>query len=194
MNEVNLKNKTILTEKIPEDIFNALKVQVKENRNKEKVHVGVHTNPPEHVSLKNFLPLQNYIKKFIEHYYKNNVMFHPFAKKDLQLVLSDPWINYQKKGEFLNKHKHNGLFSYNIWIKIPYDYKKEVERSGPESATFEFTYSNILGEVVTQSIHLTKEDEGTIIFFPSQLIHQVYPFFTSEEERVSIAGNVQVGN
>ena len=48
--------------------------------------------------------------------------------------------------------------------------------------------------MVTQSINLTKEDEGTIIFFPSQLIHQVYPFFTSEEERVSIAGNVQVGN
>jgi len=33
-----------------------------------------------------------------------------------------------------------------------------------------------------------------MLLFPSQLLHQVYPFYDSSEERVSIAGNVGVYN
>ena len=32
--------------------------------------------------------------------------------------------------------------------------------------------------------------EGTILFFPSQLQHTVYPFYNCEEDRISISGNI----
>ena len=37
---------------------------------------------------------------------------------------------------------------------------------------------------------LDKKFEGTMLFFPSWLQHQVYPFYTSDEKRVSLSGNI----
>ena len=34
--------------------------------------------------------------------------------------------------------------------------------------------------------------EGTMLFFPSELKHCVYPFYNCEDDRVSVAGNVQL--
>jgi hypothetical protein len=31
-----------------------------------------------------------------------------------------------------------------------------------------------------------------MVFFPAQLLHQVYPFYESDEVRVSVAGNIGV--
>ena len=32
--------------------------------------------------------------------------------------------------------------------------------------------------------------EGTMLFFPSKLLHAVYPFYNCDKERVSISGNI----
>ena len=32
--------------------------------------------------------------------------------------------------------------------------------------------------------------EGTMVFFPAQLRHAVYPFYNCDEERISISGNI----
>ena len=37
---------------------------------------------------------------------------------------------------------------------------------------------------------MSPEDEGTMLFFPSQLDHQVYPFYDCDEERISVSGNI----
>jgi hypothetical protein len=194
LQEYHLKNKPVIKQKIPIELFNKLKQKVFEYKDKDNKLLGLHGNPPKHVFFKNFELLDNYIKTIVQYYFNNYQIFNSFTNKKFKLIVSDLWINFQKKGQFINRHKHSGLFSYNIWIKIPFDYRKEIEQRGMESATFEFTYTNIIGELVTENINLTKNDEGTIIFFPSQLIHQVYPFFTSDEERISIAGNVMIVN
>ena len=33
-------------------------------------------------------------------------------------------------------------------------------------------------------------NENTILFFPALLNHTVYPFYLSDEERISISGNI----
>ena len=35
-----------------------------------------------------------------------------------------------------------------------------------------------------------RNDIGKIIFFPSKLNHCVYPFYTSDDTRISISGNI----
>jgi len=104
------------------------------------------------------------------------------------------WFNFQKKGEFLPQHTHDGIYSYNIWLKIPYniedEYSKNPKHSGNTISSFQFTYLSIDGKFKFHNIQLTEEDEGTIIMFPAKLPHLVYPFYSTDKTRISIAGNI----
>ena len=48
-------------------------------------------------------------------------------KPEPKLVLKELWVNFQYKSEFTPYHKHNGVFSFAIWMKIPYEFKKQCE-------------------------------------------------------------------
>ena len=48
----------------------------------------------------------------------------------------------------------------------------------------------MLGQQRTYWYNLNKEDEGTMLLFPSDLKHSVYPFYKCDDERVSISGNI----
>ena len=118
--------------------------------------------------------------------------------KNCSFVLNKMWVNFQKKYEFNPTHNHGGVFSFVVWIKIPSSYKKEKELSfakqsnSPTPNTFEFLYTNILGAVSSEKFHLEPEDEGTILLFPASLIHQVYPFYLSDKQRISVSGNISL--
>ena len=108
------------------------------------------------------------------------------------------WVNYQKKHEFNPIHNHSGVYSFVIWMKIPYDCekqnKKDIARNSntPSIGTFQFSYLNILGESDAKTYHLSPKDEGTMLFFPSRLYHMVHPFYDCDEERISVSGNLSV--
>tara|TARA_R100000781_G_C4024358_1_gene108285 strand:- start:26 stop:658 length:633 start_codon:yes stop_codon:yes gene_type:complete len=116
--------------------------------------------------------------------------------KDCTYSMSKFWVNFQKKYEFNPMHDHAGVFSFVVWMKIPSSYKKEknlpfVKGSNlPSASTFHFQYTNALGQGASHYYKLDPSYEGTMLFFPSQLQHQVYPFYTSDKNRVSISGNV----
>jgi len=108
------------------------------------------------------------------------------------------WVNYQKQMEFNPSHNHKGVYSFVIWMKIPYNWKgqnqKDIARKSnePQIGSFQFTYSDILGEVRHHRYNLSSQDEGTMLFFPSRLYHQVYPFYDCNEDRISVSGNVSL--
>ncbi len=108
--------------------------------------------------------------------------------RNANFVCSKHWTNIQKKGEFLPNHTHDGIYSYTIWIKIP------KLKTGHFSGDFEFVYNNITGKICTQLINLTNIDEGKIIMFPAKLPHCVYPFYDTDELRISISGNILLEN
>ena len=108
-----------------------------------------------------------------------------------EMVAGRPWINIQKKHEYMPNHTHDGLLSYVIWVQIPYDVKNELDESGKNhSSCFEFTYNNIVGNIATEKILIKKEYEGVMVMFPSKLQHCVYPFYSSDDVRISISGNI----
>ena len=108
------------------------------------------------------------------------------------------WVNYQKQHEFNPIHNHSGVYSFVIWMKIPYDCekqnKKDIARNSnaPSIGTFQFSYQNILGDGDAKSYYLSPKDEGIMLFFPSRLYHMVYPFYDCDEERISVSGNIMV--
>ena len=114
--------------------------------------------------------------------------------------LSAWWVNYQKQNEFNPLHDHNGVYSFVIWMKIPKDigYKKQnrikisADSNNPSASAFSFVYSDILGLNSDYYYALEPEDEGRMLVFPSQLRHQVFPFYNCDEERISVSGNVSL--
>ena len=117
---------------------------------------------------------------------------HPYYLRSL-------WVNYQKENEFNPRHNHiNAIYSFVIWMKIPTKYedqKKLPIALGANSnsiSNFQFDYLDMLGKSYTHFYEMSPEMEGTMLFFPSNLHHQVYPFYNCKEERISISGNIAV--
>lgn len=117
------------------------------------------------------------------------------------LRMQSLWGNYQKKNEFNPPHNHSGIFSFVLFLKIPYDLKEEKDYFPTTSSPFKdkkgvnscfcFRYTQpFSGNIVDVPIRLSKDDEGTGFFFPSYAAHSVYPFYTSDEYRITISGNL----
>ena len=61
--------------------------------------------------------------------------------ENAEFVLKKLWVNYQKKYDFNPIHIHSGVFSFVIWVQIPYDLTEERKRynlKGDETAAFTF--------------------------------------------------------
>ena len=118
---------------------------------------------------------------------------------DVKFKLETFWVNYQNKHEFNPIHNHSGVYSFVIWLKIPYDYEdqcklpqfKGTKKIDLRPGCFQFRYYNILGNPLTKTYFLNKEEhEGKMLFFPSSMGHEVFPFYDTDEQRVSMSGNI----
>jgi len=113
------------------------------------------------------------------------------------LKVESVWVNMQKKLEVNPLHDHDGTLSFVAWLHVPF--KLEDERNMPNcknsrtvelASTFQFVYTTILGSIVNMPMFVEKGWEAKIIMFPAKLLHMVYPFQTSDDYRISIAGNL----
>ena len=103
------------------------------------------------------------------------------------------WVNHQSKGEYNPVHHHSGMYSFVIWIKIPYDLQEEKNlfpnNPSPRGiGSFSFIYH--CDDIQTYAIDVDQSYEWEIIMFPSWRSHTVAPFLTSDDTRISIAGNL----
>ena len=107
------------------------------------------------------------------------------------------WVNYMKQHEFNPFHAHSGFYSFVIFMKIPTNWKEQhalpisAHSNSPYASDFAFVHSEKNTEYCNSTnFPLSPEDEGRMLFFPSWLKHMVYPFYGTEEERVTISGNI----
>lgn len=144
----------------------------------------------------------NYIsadrRKFSENMYNFDKSGHVNT-----LYMESFWGNYQKKYEFNPPHQHSGIYSFVLFVNIPYDLEKEMkyfprtnspfgDYTGVNSC-FTFRYHMpFSGKIVDLPIRITKDYEGTGFFFPSYSTHGVNPFYTSDDYRITISGNLHV--
>jgi hypothetical protein len=117
---------------------------------------------------------------------------------ETKVSLERIWVNMQRAGEFLPLHHHSGLYSFVIWVTIPFTMSDEKDNTAnpdlikSRTAHFEFVYTDALGKVSNYPVPVDKSLEGKICIFPSELQHQVYPFYSSNGVRVSVAGNYRL--
>ena len=123
--------------------------------------------------------------------YRNTICHHHGA---VPLHLHDVWVNHHHKHDFNPMHWHEGVFSYVTWIRVPYtfeDESKQFKTLESSAGQFAFTVTDILGEIHD---HIVPQKEWTTLFFPSRMRHKVHPYYTTDEVRVSLSGNLLLMN
>ncbi len=141
------------------------------------------------------------LKDRAEHlYYKEWINYYEIVVTKTEprpeFFLKDLWVNYQKQHEFNPPHKHDGIFSFVVFMKIPTHWKEQhalpisANSNAPCASDFQFLIGEGQGPMSPESFSLSPEDEGRMLFFPSWLMHQVFPFYGTEEERITVSGNI----
>jgi len=115
--------------------------------------------------------------------------------------LESLWVNFQKQHEFNPPHDHSGVYSFVIWMQIPTSYAEQKKlpicansNADNHISNFAFSYTNTLGRISTFAYNMEKEAEGYMVMFPSTMLHQVFPFYDNDGERISISGNINIAN
>jgi hypothetical protein len=55
---------------------------------------------------------------------------------------------------------------------------------------FQFHYTDILGNITGAVLPIDKKWEGQMLLFPALLNHSVFPFYSSNDYRISVSGNL----
>lgn len=106
---------------------------------------------------------------------------------NLELV-PDGWINVNPKGAYNSPHDHPGCF----WSGV---YYVQLPKDAGEASAIEFLsphevlpHNGIITAAITADKRRVRPSAGTVLIFPSQLMHWVHPN-ESDEDRVTIAFN-----
>ena len=185
-------NQGFVKTKLPADLYGRLKVECLE----------LQSNTENEYNLLNFRQeLESYFKQVVSVYqshYNTNSTNWPLSIDNVEL--QNLWINYQNKGEFNPPHTHTGSYSFVIWIQVPYYTSEEFNhpsasynnkiRPDQLAGSFMFQYTNILGEIRDMYYDADKNYEGCCFLFPATLTHQVFPFYSSNDVRITLSGNI----
>jgi hypothetical protein len=141
------------------------------------------------------LVIKNLFPEIIRHNYD---FYQDKLHKDLSnLFFSGFWVNYQKKYEFNPIHSHGGTLSFVIWMQIPYDWSEESKLDIVKNSNTQYNVGNFVfvyskdNKVQSNHITMSPEMNGKMAIFPSYFNHMVYPFYTSDDFRISISGNIE---
>lgn len=131
------------------------------------------------------------------HKYYNIFPHYPRANSisdlPLKLTLDSAWINFQRKYEFNPLHSHGGVFSFVIWLQIPYSIDDEMNtphsrnsNDGGQPGGLTFYTISPRGKIQPSYI---QPDVNNAVLFPADMSHCVNPFYTSDDYRISVSGN-----
>ena len=196
--EIKLYNPGVLKTRIPASIFADLTRDLqKQVDNKPKKYnaflIGQIETEFQYV-------INGQFRDCIEQTYLEYSRKFNFYENQNYIIDNDAWVNFQKKHEYNPIHFHHKAISWVTWITIPYDLEEELNMPNVKEAhvkyasKFEFIYNSFDGGISTTQLDIDKTWEGSLIMFPNYLKHQVYPFQTSNEHRVSISGNIDIRN
>jgi hypothetical protein len=197
----DFKNLGYITSCVPDEVKSSILKEIQEIQLNENFAIDMRDNlvgnlEKEYGLYKSVDVLSKFIIPACEYYINSYDYLDKLEifSEDLDLIIRDLWVNFQKKGDFNPIHNHVGLFSFVIWVKIPYELNDELslykKSSSPAASLFSFHYTNAVGDLEVRELYVDKTWEWKMILFPSKINHSVNPFFTSDEYRISVAGNV----
>ena len=183
-------------------LWNQVNSAKKENKNANgklagNIHKSLELKDPDthiiNIALRYFL---EHNQEYIQDEIKHSLPSYDSTSIEVEPVMLNLWVNFQKKHEFNPVHSHSGVLSFVIWMDIPYTWADEreldfVKHSNLTDDVGNFVFLYGTGrKIKTEVIRMKPDINGYMVIFPSWLDHIVYPFYTSDKERISISGNI----
>lgn len=201
--EIKMKNLGVLHSRLPEDLWADVKESIdRQVTNKDQMKKLKEKIFPEVSGIAETIKIQlsNEFHKYISDL---SLEYMRYFDQDIpkSVIISSLWANLQKKHEYRPYHSHwaqdDTYLSFVLYANVPYSLANEDNLPNhKESKIFrnsrlEFIYHTFDGRKAMHQVDVDKSFEGSILIFPTQLFHIVYPFYTSDNYRISIAGNCQ---
>lgn len=194
-----------LKAKVPNNVKAELEASLKGISDGSIESIENRPNGRRHLTSEYKLPITPLTKEFIEIlcYEYDNVFkggdhlfwdyFHVDDRDKIRYDMKGMWVNHSYKHDFNPVHVHEGCFAFVIWVKIPYELEDELslhDNHAILNSLFTFQWSNAKGKLRTTPLYVDKSWEWNIILFDAFQPHSVLPFYTSDDVRISIAGDV----
>ena len=198
----HLPNVGLTQGSIPSDIYQTLNQEIVDIHNDDSKALRMNPSLAGQITkeyqITKSLPLLNPFLEEMGRAYQKEWNYYPKENpNNNKLTVESVWVNMQKKLEVNPLHNHDGTLSFVAWLYVPFKLEDERNmencknsRTVQLASTFQFVYNNALGTISNCPMFVEKGWEGRIVMFPSKLLHIVYPFQTSDDYRVSIAGNL----
>jgi len=188
---------SIVKLKIPENLVNKLNVYVdqiiEDEKKSSKLDHGSNLAgqvSQEFVLEKDFMQeagwgifLGNACDKWVEYIYQ---------KKMSKFEIISSWIVRQFKNEYNPTHWHGGHISGVGYLKVPKNlgsWKKNKEKDNVNGCLQLIHGSRMF---MSRSIYTAKPEVGDFYLFPNYLMHAVFPFKDTDEERRSVSFNAYI--
>ena len=101
----------------------------------------------------------------------------------------------QYQNEYNPVHWHNGHISGAGFLKVPKnlgDFSQKDKKSGRAYKGGNLNFIHGSKMFLSESVISVKPEVGDFYFFPNYLMHTVYPFKETHEERRSISFNAEI--
>ena len=197
----HLETMNVLTSTLPNDLFQEITGDIADlSKNSEPYNDRLIGHIQEEYSLDHSIEkVSSFVIALANAWTESNPgHLNGIQDNQQEFYIEGMWVNKQRKYEFNPIHNHSGDLSFVIWMNIPYNLADEenyfpLVSKGQTSYTskFCFVYTDTLGKIKQLPVPVDKSFEGTIVMFPASLHHTVYPFYTSDDYRISISGNIK---
>ena len=197
----HLPNVGLTEGNIPLEIYQALNKEIvdihNDDSNTMKMNRTLAGQITKEYQITKSLPLLNPFLEEMGRAYQKEWNYYPKENPNKDLKVESVWVNMQKKLEVNPLHNHDGTLSFVAWLYVPFKLEDERNmencknsRTVELASTFQFVYTTALGTIANCPMFVESGWEAKIIMFPAKLLHMVYPFQTSDDYRISIAGNL----
>jgi len=114
------------------------------------------------------------------------------GKKITKFNLISTWVVRQFENEFNPTHWHGGHISGAGFLKLPKSFgeTKQKKKTGYSGGNLQLIHGSKM--FMSNSLVNIKPEVGDFYFFPNYLMHAVFPFKGSKEERRSISFNAHI--
>ena len=198
------KNYGFYIDKVPENVLKELGKEIDKLQSNFSQGEKYNHKLAGEIKYEYIIPLQpqteRYIQELSQRFENESQYMHSNFNPVPNLKFDNLWVNFQKKHEYNPLHQHSGVYSFVIWYQVPYLFENERNQFGygkePMSINhgqFHFIYAH-QNSLSINPLDIDKTKEGYITIFPSNLPHLVHPFYSSDEYRITVAGNILPSN
>ena len=116
---------------------------------------------------------------------------HEQNKQLKSFQITKSWIVRQFKHEYNPIHWHSGHISGVGYLKVPNSFGKTYQEN-KQNNNGKLVLVHGSRSLFSESSYIIKPKVGDLYMFPSYLMHSVYPFYDTDEERRSISFNAKI--